>query len=118
MYYNTTGSGRVQLTGATVFPYALRSSNFLAVSDSPIHFDRSAIKAVLAAYRIDDHPMFDLSNSEDQTCLERMVAIPGSDHEKIQTGPDWTIQDRVSLLAQPAGVRPITDDNMGTEWQR
>ena len=39
--YNTTSSGDVQLTGASVFPYALRLSNFLAVSDSPINFDQA-----------------------------------------------------------------------------
>src|SRR6185503_1592083 len=39
LYYNTTNSARVQLTGATVFPFALRIANFIAVSDSPIRFD-------------------------------------------------------------------------------
>jgi len=116
LYYNTTGSGRVQLTGATVFPYALRISNFLAVSDSPIHFDRSTLKADLAAYRINGHPMFDLSRSEDQACLESMVALSESDHEPDHGSPDRTIEYRASLLHRLSDTRLITDNNMGTEW--
>jgi spermidine synthase len=39
-YYNTTWSPEAMITGARVFPYALRISNFLAVSDSPIRLEQ------------------------------------------------------------------------------
>ena len=75
-YYNTTSSGEVQLTGATVFPYALRVSNFIAVSDSPIVFDRARWKTVLESYTIDGRRVFDLSNPADRSVIEEMVTIP------------------------------------------
>jgi len=115
-YYNTTQSHRAQLTGATVFPYALRIASFLAVSDSPIHFDRAHLRDVLAAYNIDGRPVFDLTKPRDRAKLEGIAAIPAvsrydGDH------PTVSIESRASLLAQWKGQRLITDDNMGTEWR-
>ena len=116
-YYNTTGSGEVQLTGATVYPYALRVANFIALSDSPIVFNRARLKSTLAAYRIDGRPVFDLSRPADRAKLDQIASLaestsPDSAHER-----DAVLEDRASLLKRLNGLRPITDDNMGTEWR-
>lgn len=115
-YYNTTSSGEVQFTGATVFPYALRISNFLAVSDSPINFDRERCKQILTNYRIDGRPVFDLSKADGRATFEQIISLPPSNHETPGQWLDMTIEDRASLLNRLKGNRLITDDNMGTEW--
>jgi spermidine synthase len=116
-YYNTTWSGEAMLTGATVFPNALRVGNFLAVSDSPIEFDRNRLRTALTAYRIDDRPVFDLSRPSDRTTLEQLVSLPEikgwDDAHKLVP----VVEDRDSLLQRLRGLRLITDDNMGTEWK-
>lgn len=116
-YYNTTSSGEVQLTGATVFPYALRLSNFLAVSDNPIVFDRERCKNSLTAYTIDDRLVFDLSKPSDRDALEQIVSLPQANSENHGRSLDFSIEDRASLLYRLKGLQIITDDNMGTEWK-
>ncbi len=116
-YYNTTGSGQVQLTGATVFPYALRIANFLAVSDSPIVFDSAGIRSKLEAYRIDGRPVFDLSRPADRAKLEQIASMSESKSSDPNQERDAVLEDRASLLGGLKGLRLITDDNMGTEWQ-
>lgn len=114
-YYNTTGSGRAQLTGATLFPYALRVGNFIAVSDAPITFDRERLRSTLWAYRMNGRPVFDPAVPTDRAQLEHYVSIPyvnRLDTDKLTA----TLESRANLLAQWKGRRIITDDNMGTEW--
>jgi spermidine synthase len=106
LYYNTTSSPEVQLTGATVFPYALRVMNFLAVSDQPLHFDTQAFRDALLAWRIDGRPVLDPSRDEDRLKLEELLGWPGT--PAIEYGP--------AILRRTQGARVITDDNMGTEW--
>jgi hypothetical protein len=103
MYYNTTNSGEAQLTGATVYPYALRVSSFLAVSDTPLQFDKAALKETLLAYRIDGTPVLDPSRAADRRKLDEMLA--------------WTdIEYAPAIRQRNRDKRIVTDDNMGTEW--
>jgi spermidine synthase len=117
LYYNTTNSDRVQFTGATVFPYALRIANFLAVSDHPIPFDRANWKRILENYEIDGRRVFDIAKSADRSCIDRWVAMPESEQRSDDGHFEATIEDRMSLLRRFRGQQLITDDNMGTEWQ-
>jgi hypothetical protein len=110
-YYNTTGSRQALLTGATEFPYALRISNFLAVSDSPITLDAEAWKKALITYEIDGRPVLDLSQSIDNDRLQWLIDLAGE--KGIKNG---LTESRASMLARFKGSRMITDDNMGTEW--
>jgi spermidine synthase len=116
-YYNTTWSGEALKTGCTVFPYALRIFNFLAVSDRPIVFDRDRLRSVLASYRIDGRPVFDLSKPEDRAGLERIVSLPELAEVREGHEQDSPLEGRESLLRRFPRSRLITDDNMGTEWQ-
>jgi spermidine synthase len=113
-FYNTTGSGEVLRTGATVFPYALRILNFLAVSDRPLVFDRDSLQNTLTSYRIEGKPVLDLSRDEDRGKLSEILAWPnrvgGVDPASapIEYAPTIRQRCRDKLI--------ITDDNMGTEW--
>jgi spermidine synthase len=115
-YYNTTESEEVQFTGATVYPYALRVANFLAVSDSPIFLDRERLKAVLIGFRIDGQSVFDMDNPADRVRLEQIVNLPEVKNKASKEALDPVIEARSSLLNRLRGTRPITDDNMGSEW--
>jgi spermidine synthase len=112
-FYNTTGSEEAQLTGATVFPYALRVVNFLAVSDSPIQVDRERWKRTLAAYRIDGKPVFDLTQPEQQQRLDEVLSLTD-----IQPGKRMAMEYADTLRERYAGKRLFTDDNMGVEWNQ
>jgi len=116
LYYNTTNSSRVQLTGATVFPFAVRVANFIALSDGPIHFDRTGWRRILESYKIDGRQVFDLSKRDNRDCIDRWVSMAESEQRSEDVRFEATIEDRASLLGRFQGQQLITDDNMGTEW--
>lgn len=109
-FYNTTWHPRVQRTGATVFPHALRVGNFLAVSDTPLGPDPTRLEKVLTAYRIDGKPSIGANAREAMVELARRVDDPDllDQRHVLESGP--------SLLKRTAAWMLITDDNMGTEW--
>jgi hypothetical protein len=114
-FYNTTTSGRVQLTGATVFPYALRVANFLAVSDSPIVIDRGRLRKTLLEYKIDSTPVVNTTNDADLRKLEEIMQML----EPVDFGEDkqfFSTEFGGSIRRRYAGLSMITDDNMGSEW--
>jgi hypothetical protein len=111
-YYNTTFAGEALATGATAFPYALRIHSFLAVSDSPITLDKNRWRSKLAAYRIDDRPVFDLTKPDQRARLEEVLSLADQ-----LDAPGSPLESRDSMLRRLKGVQLITDDNMGTEWQ-
>jgi spermidine synthase len=115
LYYNTTESGEVQLTGVTVYPYALRVVNFLAVSDSPIQVDKDRWRRVLESYRIEGKPVFDLTRPEHRERLSEMLAL--ADTVQLSNPEElMTMEYAGTIRERYRGRRLITDDNMGTEW--
>ena len=74
-YYNTTWSDEAMATGSSVFPYSLRIANFLAVSDSPFTLDKEHWRKALVNYRLDGHPVLDLSIPVDQRRMEQVLNI-------------------------------------------
>ena len=50
------GLSEVVRTGLSIFPYALSVSGMLAVSNSPLSFDRARWRKGLGSYHIDGHP--------------------------------------------------------------
>jgi spermidine synthase len=75
LFYNTTGSEDAVATGLAVFPYALRFLNCLAVSDSPIVFDRARWKAVLLNYVIDSKHVIDSNDPKQMARLGEVANI-------------------------------------------
>jgi spermidine synthase len=112
LYYNTTDSPEVLLTGATVFPYALRVGNFLAVSDNPIEFNEERWKQTLSDYRIDGRPVLNPNNPLDLLALNGLTAAfaPGSGlRAKL-------LESGESIRSKYRGFGLVSDDNMGVEW--
>jgi spermidine synthase len=110
LFYNTTGSGRVQRTACLAFPFGARFTNHMVVSQTPIDWNFPRWRAVLESYGIDGRPQFDARNAEHRATLDALMAIPESAQQIIEDCPD--------VLARTAGNTPVTDDNMGTEWRQ
>jgi spermidine synthase len=106
-YYNTTGSERVLKTGAATFHHALRIMGFLAVSDSPIPFDPSRLREELFRYPRGTGVVLNASDPADRDRAEQ--AIRGLVPE---------VEAREPLLRRFESQSLISDDNMGTEWER
>jgi spermidine synthase len=104
-YFNATGSGRAHRTAALVFKDARRIFQWMAASDSPIQFDLEKLERILWEYRIDGQPMLSRDRAEDRADVKRILF----ELEKQQEPKD-------KILARTAGSAPITDDNMGYEW--
>ncbi len=112
LFYNTTGSEDVVATGLAVYPYAVRFLNCLAVSDSPIAFDRTRWRAVLLDYVIDGKHVIDANDPKQMARLDEIVNI-----KEDPTGQQpFSIENNDQLRKRLQGRLIITDDNMGTEW--
>ena len=113
-YFNTTESNETMATALSVFPYGLRIFNFLAVSDSPIHFNTDLWFSVLSRYRIDGRNLFDPTDPVSQRVLARYNLL-----QRTLDGPPVfpSIETSDSLRKRIGKVRLITDDNMGLEWE-
>jgi len=105
-YFNTTGSVRAVRTATRVFPHTLRFANFIACSEAMLSFDAANWRRVLESYVVDGERVVEPRRAEDRRLLDALVA---------RARRDWLETDE-SLRARSAGVVPITDDNMGTEW--
>jgi SAM-dependent methyltransferase len=115
-FYNTTDAGEVFITGLTVFPYGLRVSNFLAVSDAPLIPDKQRWREMLLAYRIDGRPVFDLTRPDHQQRLDAVLGM--IDTIQMANPPPYNgMESAESLRQRYGGLQVITDDNMGTEWR-
>jgi spermidine synthase len=113
LFYNTTGSEDVMATGLEVYPYALRFLNCLAVSDSPIVFDRVRWKAVLLSYVIDGKHVIDSNDPKQMARLDEVVNIK----EDATGRQPFSIENDDQLRKRLQGRLIITDDNMGVEWR-
>jgi spermidine synthase len=112
-FYNTTGSDDVMATGMSVFPYALRFSRCLAVSDSPIPFDRDRWKSVLLEYAIDGKRVVDAHDPQQMSQLDELVNIK----DDPSGAEDLSVEFDDQLRRRMKGRLIITDDNMGLEWR-
>jgi len=116
LYYNTTHSGDVQLTGVTLFPYALRFGPLLAVSDSPIQTNTDRWRRILLAYRLEGEPVFDLADPDDRKRLDEILAY--ADTLERPAYDPYGMETAESIRRRCRGNRIITDDNMASEWTR
>ena len=117
LFYNTTSSREVLLTGLTVYPYGLRVGNFLVVSDTPIVVNSDRMERKLRDYQIDGKPVFDLENPEASERFHELLATTHTfNTDDDLNHPSMEYAD--SIRTRCRGSRIITDDNMGTEWTR
>jgi spermidine synthase len=109
VFYNTTGSERVQRTACLAFPYGARFTNHMVASDSPIDWNFGRWRQVLQSYVIDGRKQFDPDSADDRTLLNSITSEDRTSEEFIENCPQ--------VLARTDGKAPVTDDNMGTEWR-
>jgi len=115
-FYNTTDSDRVQRTGCLAFAHGARFTNHIVVSDAPIAWDFQRWRHTLESYRIDGAPIFDLAREKDRAEIEQLVSWQRSFAPENAHSASRPIEPCPDLLARTAGLRPVTDDNMGSEW--
>ena len=112
-YFNTTYSPNAEKTAATVYPYALRVSNFVAASDAPLLFDKQRWRAFLGSFRLDGHPLFDAASAPDRALLEQLLARA----DEVDRGERTGLETRAHMLDRLADTEIVTDDNMRVEWR-
>jgi spermidine synthase len=110
LFYNTTGSARVQRTACLSFPYGARFTNHMVVSDTAIDWNFARWRQTLESYVIDGVKQFDLQDAEDRALLDSVTSPDQSSQQHL-------IEDCPEVLARTASSVPVTDDNMGTEWR-
>jgi spermidine synthase len=113
--YNTTGSLRAQRTACQTFADGYRELNAMVVANHPLRLDRDRLRAVLADYRIDGHPVFDTTDPRYRARLDELIAQLALDKQPREP-EKAVIEDCRSILARSQALSPITDDNMGEEW--
>jgi spermidine synthase len=113
-YFNSTESDETMATALSVFPYGLRILNFLAVSESPIHFDGNLWLSELDRLEVDGKRLFDPANPVTQHVLARYAVF-----ERTIDGPPVFVglETGDSVRRRIGKARLITDDNMGLEWK-
>jgi spermidine synthase len=113
-YFNTTSSADVKKTAVTVFPYALRVYNFMAVSDAPLTFDKGRWERTLAAFSFDGRPAIDRSDKDGAKFFAELVDYA----DTINGEPtDEGLESRASVALRTASAVVVTDDNMVPEWR-
>jgi len=113
LFYNITGSEDAMATGLAVYPFTFRFLSCLAVSDSPIVFDRVRWKAALLNYVIDGKHVVDANDPKQMARLGEIVNI-----KEDPTGHEpFSIENDDQLRKRLQGRLIITDDNMGVEWR-
>jgi spermidine synthase len=115
-FYNTTDSDRVQRTGCLAFGYGARFTNHMVLSDSPIAWDFQRWRRVLASYRLDGRPVFEPARAEDAAELDRLASWEENLAPDIARDKKQPIEPCAHVVERTAGMKPVTDDNMGSEW--
>jgi spermidine synthase len=110
LFYNTTGSDRVQRTACLAFPYGARFTNHMVVSDAPIDWNFGRWRRVLESYVIDGTRQFDPQSAEDRALLDSVTSADQNSRQHL-------IEGCPQVLTRTAGKTPVSDDNMGTEWR-
>lgn len=125
--YNATDSQRVARTALDVFPHAMMVLNNVVISPDELRFDAGRWKPILENYQIDGQRMFDPASPRDQQALQKMLLLPetlGKDPAAVAAlspllaaEPKYRLQNRAQMEAAAAGAKPITDDNLGHEYE-
>jgi spermidine synthase len=88
----------------------------MVVSSVPIAWDFQRWRRTLEAYRIDGKALLDPRRSEDSVLLDKAEAMAAS---LTSTAPyaERPIEPCSDVLTHTAGMKIMTDDNMGSEWR-
>jgi len=115
LIFNATYSADVQKTAFTAFSYGMRVYNCVAVSDSPLEFDKERFRTALEKWKLDGEPVLDTSTQAGRDVMDSMMDYADS----IDRPPDEEgLERRESLLVRIPEAVVITDDNMVPEWKK
>jgi hypothetical protein len=89
----------------------------MVVSEAPIVWDFERWRRTLEAYRIDGQPVLHLDRSEDRAALDQLMSFEASMQNDAIPGAQKTIEPCREILVRTDGKKPVTDDNMGSEWR-
>jgi len=90
----------------------------MVLSDTPIAWDFQRLRRTLESYRIDGNLIVDPASDKDRAELDQLVSW----QDGLKAGPSMTrdlqrqIEPCSDVLVRTAGLRNVTDDNMGSEW--
>lgn len=115
--YNTTASDRVFRTAFETWDHVARFQTCAVVSDRPIEPNVERWREQLRDYDIWGEPVFEGSEGDEQ--IDRY--IDQIRNPEPVTKPEEELFDNIwepqkMLWDRVEDARPITDDNMGTEW--
>lgn len=113
-HFNTTSSQDAMRTAFTEFSHGIRISNFIAASDSVVRIDPVQWRNLLAEYRIDGKPVFNLNDPLERAQFEKVAALANTIDEPPSARG---LESRESVLERIPQSRVVTDDNMLTEWR-
>ena len=123
MMWNTTSSPRAIKTGLDVFPHTLMCMNNCIGSMEPIKINKERWRQVLSSYAIDNDPVFDMESEKGRGELEKIVSI--ADNPMVTSAADpenpddwWYLVHREQMEKDWGDALPITDDNLGHEYER
>ena len=116
-FFNTTSEKRAERTGCMGFRHGYRVINHMLLGDAPFDLDTERWRRNLLATRIDSRPVFDLARPGDAAALAQVLAMPRWAERRAAQPAEEEMESCSSVLARTAGLMPITDDNMGTEWR-
>jgi spermidine synthase len=111
--WNCTGSARAIRTGLEVFPHTLMVMNNCVGSLTPLTINHDRWRSVLARYRIDGRPVFDLATPAGRRSFEEVLRF-GDNKSSVPNG--WRVLDRKKMQERYGRARLITDDNLGEEY--
>ena len=116
-FYNTTSSERAMRTGCMAFPHGARLSNHMIASVAPVEFNFKHWLNVLKVFKIDGNKVIDPKKADDKLFIDKLSKTKNVADYNAKNGTLTSIEPCPSILAKTAGLEPITDDNMGTEWR-
>jgi predicted membrane-bound spermidine synthase len=113
--FNPTSSPRPIKTMMMTLPYCVRIINNAVCSKEPFDHDPARWRNELATYTMWGEPLLELERPEHRERLDEIMALSDL------AGPDdprelYEFEGSESVRQRVEDVRPITDDNMGTEW--
>lgn len=94
-------------TACVAFPYGMRFSNHMLISNKPIKLDFSRWRKVLLQTKIDGRSVISLDQKEDREYLDKLMNL-GNTH---------CIESCQKILERTGDLQEVTDDNMGSEWR-
>lgn len=106
---NTTGSTRAVKSATEVFSSVHVYMRSVIASDTPVQADWPRLRQVLTDYRLGDALVLDLAQPAHRARLDEIG-------ESLRPGSDIYLDD-ASVEALVDGLVPITDDNLGHEWE-